>query len=275
MPEVHLVLSIPQGIITATSLGIEGLALHRSPGSGKHFRGRKLFADLSVVDGKPGFEYLDEGGWRDAAGDTAIAIAAAASGKRTKTALSNNAFSCTPIEAYRRIFLVKTGGEVMLLEPGRKLHSFATHTCHEEMSPAQVALAAGCPDHVRMTHIYLVMCPIQLLLVSNLTPAEYAWYATHRPGKIFRQVVFTELDPGRTHLSAQSRLTSALIELDRQPDKKTKTIVSDDCINEVPFHAWTGYVKGAGGGLYLADRNHISVWPFPDEIPSAWDNPVG
>lgn len=275
MPEVHLVLSIPQGGITATSLGIDGLALHRSPGSGKHFRGRKIFVDLAVADGKPGFEYLDEGGWRDAAGDTASAISAAASGKRTKTALSNNAFSCTPIDAYREVFLVKTGGEVMSLEHGRKLLSFATHACHEEMSPEQVARAAGCPDHVRKTHIYLVMCPIQLLLVSNLTPAEYAWYATHRPGKIFRQVVFTELDPERTHLPAQSRLTKALIELERLPDKKTKTIVSDDCINEVPFHAWSGYEKGSEEGLYLADRDHISVWPFPDRIPTNWDNAVG
>lgn len=274
MPEVHLVLSIPQGVITATSLGIEGLALHLSPGSGKHFRGRKLFADLALVDGRPGFDYLDEGGWRDAAGDSTSALAAAASGKRTKTALSNNAFSCTPVEAYRRIHLVKTGGEVMCLEPGRRLHTFASHACHEEMSPAQVALAAGCPDHIRMTHIYLVMCPIQLLLVSNLTPAEYAWYATHRPGKIFRQVVFTELDPERTHLSAQGRLTGALLELDRQPDKKTKTIVSDDCINEVPFHAWSGY-GSSQDGLFLANREHVSVWPFPAEIPVAWDNAIG
>ncbi|HRY61598.1 MAG TPA: hypothetical protein P5266_05315 [Candidatus Fermentibacter sp.] len=274
MPEVHLVLSIPQGVITATSLGIEGLALHRSPGSGKHFRGRKLFVELATSNGRPDFSYLDEGGWRDAAGDTASALAAAQAGKRTKTALSNNAFSCTPIEAYRRIWLVKTGGEVMPLEPGRDLHAFASHSCHEAMSPAQVAVAAGCPDHVRKTHIYLVMCPIQLLLVSNLTPVEYAWYATHRPGKIFRQVVFTELEPERTHLSAQSRLTSALIELDRQPVKKTKTIVSEDCINEVPFFAWSGY-ESSQDGLFLADREHVSLWPFPGEIPVAWDHVTG
>ena len=46
MHESQLVLSIPQGVTTATSLGIDGRALHYSPGSGKHFKGRKLFVEL-------------------------------------------------------------------------------------------------------------------------------------------------------------------------------------------------------------------------------------
>lgn len=66
MDDIRLVLSIPQGITTATSLGIEGLAKHHSPGSGKHFKGRKLFVDLAVKDQQPDFKYLDDGGWRDA-----------------------------------------------------------------------------------------------------------------------------------------------------------------------------------------------------------------
>jgi len=278
MSETHLILSIPHGVITATSLGIEGLAWHRSPGSGKHFKGRKLFVELAVSDGKPAFQYLDEGGWRDTAGDTARALAAAAAGKRTKTALSNNAFSCTPIDAYRRIYLVKTGGEVMELEAAGQQHAFTTHECGEEMSPTQVGAAAGVPEPgSRKRRLYLVMCPIQLLLVSNLTPVEYAWYATHRPGKVFRQVVFTELQTEQTHLAAQSRFTDARLELEVQPEKKTKTIVSDDCMNEVTYQSWVGYDRSAhaDGGLWVADRNHLGLWRFPQEIPLAWERAVG
>ncbi len=276
MPEVNLVLSIPQGLITATSLGIGGLARHSSPGSGKHFKGRKLFVDLALKGGLPDFEYLDEGGWRNARGDTVNALKAAGEGKRTKTALSNNAFSCTPIKAYRRIYLVKTGGEVMEMEPKGQLHVFKSRDCHEEMSPAQVAEAAGSPVQPRQgCHLYLVMCPIQLILLSNLTPVEYAWYATHRPGKVFRQVIFTELHDEQFQFAAQSRFEDARQELETQPDKKTKTIVSDNCMNEVLFNTWLGYGKSAEGGIYAADQNHIDLWRFPSPIPVNWDRAIG
>ena len=276
MPEINLVLSIPQGAITATSIGISGLARHTSPGSGKHFKGRKLFVDLAIKDGRPDFEYLDEGGWRDAGGDTASALAAASTGKRTKTALSNNAFSCTPIKAYRRVFLVKTGGEVMELENGGQIHAFKSSSCGEEMSPAEVASAAGSPEPaMRDRRLYLVMCPIQLLLLSNLTPIEYAWYATHRPGKVFRQVVFTELHTEQLQLAAQSRFSDARQELESQPDKKTKTIFSGDCMNEVPFHTWLGYGQGRECGLYVADQGRIGLWHYPAEIPVSWDRSIG
>jgi hypothetical protein len=276
MPEVNLVLSIPQGLITATSLGIGGLARHSSPGSGKHFKGRKLFVDLTLKDGQPDFEYLDEGGWRNARGDTVNALEAAAEGKRTKTALSNNAFSCTPIAAYKSIHLVKTGGEVMEMEPHGQLHVFKSRDCHEEMSPAQVSEAAGIPvQHHHGTHLYLVMCPIELILLSNLTPIEYAWYATHRPGKVFRQVIFTELHDEQFQFAAQSRFEDARVELETVPGKKTKTIVSDNCMNDVLFNTWLGYGKSTEGGIYAADQTHIDLWSFPSVIPVNWDRAIG
>lgn len=276
MPEVNLVLSIPQGLITATSLGIAGLARHGSPGSGKHFKGRKLFVDLALKNGLPDFEYLDEGGWRNTRGDTVNAVKAASEGKRTKTALSNNAFSCTPIKAYRSIYLVKTGGEVMEMAPAGQLHAFRSRECHEEMSPAQVAEAAGIPaQHPQGTHLYLVMCPIQLILLSNLTPIEYAWYATHRPGKVFRQVIFTELHDEQFQFAAQSRFEDARAELETHPEKKTKTIVSDNCMNDVLFNTWLGYGKGTEGGIFVADQSHIDLWRFPPVIPVNWDRAIG
>ncbi len=276
MVDTQLVLSVPQGAITATSLGIDGLARHYSPGSGKHFKGRKLFIELKTKDNQPDFKYLNEGDWRDADKDSVQALTAAANGKRTKTALSNNAFSCTPTMAYKQIYLVKTGGKVLELEQKQLLHSFAPGDCHEGMLPAEVAEAAGSPAQTtRTSHIYLVMSPIQLLIVSNLTPIEYAWYATHRPGKVFRQVLFTEVLPEQPLLAAQSRFIDAQQEINIHPDKKTKTIVSGDCLNKVQFHTWLGYEDSAKGGLYVANQEKICVWRFPETIPVAWKRARG
>ena len=276
MPESQslskLVLSIPQGITTATSLGIQGLARHYSPGSGKHFTGRKLFVELAIKDQKPNFEFLDDGGWRNAEADSTSALAAANAGNRTKTALSNNAFSCTPIEAYESVFLVKTAGHVVEMEDAGQIHAYNSHDCHDGMSVSEIAAAVGTPEnHKRESHLYLVMCPIQLLILSNLTPIEYAWYATHRPGKVFRQVIFSELKNVQSRLAAESRFIDAQQEINANPDKKTKTIVSGDCINEIPFRAWYGYEDRSEGGLYLANHKQIKLWRFPSEIPAAWD----
>ncbi len=273
MEGLNLVLSIPQGSITATSLGIEGLARHRSPGSGKHFKGRKLFADLALKNLTPDFSFLEEGNWRNTKEDTEAALAAVAKdGKRTKTALSNNAFSCTPVTAYKKLYLVKTGGEVLGMNYSGSLHVFKDHHCDEGMTPAAIADEIGVEDvQKRQPRLYLVICPIEILLFSNLTPIEYAWYATHRPGKKFRQVIFTELITEPTHLAAQSRYRDARDEINADHAKKTKTIVSDNCMNDISFHHWLGYDRNTEGGVYIADNKHVSLWRFPEVIPSLWE----
>lgn len=276
MAAPQLILTIPQGAITATSLGVEGLALHRSPGSGKHFHGRKILVELATQGAAPDFVFLDEGGWRDSVGDTRAALEAVAGDKRTKTALSNNAFSVTPLEAYQRVYLTKTGGEVMAMAGRESLHQFAHQTCEEGMPTSQVAAALGLPTPAeRKPRLYLVMCPVELLLFSNLSPAEYAWYATHRPGKIFRQLAFTELKADQPQLAAFSRFADARSELAQNPDKKTKTVVSDDCLNTIPFNSWLGYDDVQEGGLYVADRSGVSIWRFPEEIPRTWERASG
>jgi hypothetical protein len=277
MANLNLILTIPQGTMTATSLGIEGLARHRSPGSGKHFRGRKIYVDLALTpEGRPDFKFLDEGGWRETTGDTVTALEGIAGGKRTKTALSNNAFSCTPLGAHRACYLIKTGGDVLPLDPRVDLQTFAEHDCGEEMSPSEIARAVGRPEPaVRKPRLYMVLSPVELLLLSNLTPEEYAWYATHRPGKIFRQVAFTELRADQTQLAALSRYVDARQELERQPTKKTKTVVSEDTLNEVPFENWLGYTHEERHALYVADRERIGVWRFPSEIPRSWERAAG
>jgi hypothetical protein len=274
MTVAKLVLSLPQGIITATSLSVQELGRHRSPGSGKYFEGRSILVDLAVRDNKPGFEFLDEGGWRNAGADAAEALEAAAKeGKRTKTALSNNAFSATPISAWEHVYLAKTGGELCEMVDGGELARFDGAECHEHMTPNEIAKLIGQPVPAqRVPRLYMVFCPIELLLLTNLTPAEYVWYATHRPGKKFRAVAFTEVreDPG-LHLAAHSIFDAARRELSGNAEKKTKTVVFGDTFNRVPFPAWVGYDREAAGGVYVGDHDQARLWTFPERIPRAWE----
>lgn len=271
-----LIMTLPQGILTATSLGVEGLAWHRSPGSGKHFHGRHVYFELVADEEKPGFEFLEEGGWRNAKGDTIAALSAVKGGKRTKTAMSNFAFGCTPIDAYRRAFLVKTGGKVLELESRGVLANLDQGKCVESMTPDQVAAAAGLSlPGKREPRLYMVLAPVELLVLSNLTPEEYVWYATHRPGKVFRQVLFAEVQKGHDLMAAKSVYDEATSELAETPVKKTKTIVVGNCINEIPFNMWSGYGQQTEGGLWLGDQKRVALWRFPAKVPRAWENAEG
>jgi len=276
MNDPQLILAIPSGNVTATSLGVNGLAQRRSPGSGKHFRGRSILIDLATDGEKPGFDYLDEGGWRDAFADTVTALAGVKAGSRTKTALSSYAFNCVPISAFQKCHLVKTGGESLALGDKQTLLTYSDHTCNERMTTEQVALAIGQPaSGIRTPRLYMVIRPTQFIMLSNLTPEEYAWYATHRPGKIFRQVMFAEIKAEQPQLAAQSRFIDARKELEENSTKKTKTIVSGDCFNQIPFRDWIGYRHEVRGGLYVGDRNSLNLYPFPAEIPYSWDKIEG
>lgn len=273
MPQTKLILTLPQGTITATSLSVSEFAHHRSPGSGKYFDGRAMHVDLKVSDGKPGFEYLPEGGWRDSAGDTAAALTAAAQGRRTKTALSNMAFSCTPLNAWDQLHLAKSCGELLPMTEARSVGKFEKHDCSEGMSADEVAAAIGQKSPLnRVARLYMTFCPIEMLAFSILTPAEYVWYATHRPGKKFRAVAFTEVreDPG-LRIAALSVFERARHELqESNGKKKTKTVVFGDCFNRVPFNSWVGYDDDAVGGIYVGNENGAQLWSFPETIPRSW-----
>jgi len=272
MSDLNLILTVPYGIIVATSLGMEGFAKHRSPGSAKYFRGKTIQIDLALEGDRPAFRFLEEGGWRDAQGDTIAALATVRTGKRTKTALSNDGFNVTPLAAYKHLVLAKTGGHLLEMEPPDTLLEFVNHACHEGLTTDQVAQSIGRPAPAgRSARLFMIVEPIQFLVMTNLTPEEYAWYVTHRPGKIFRQVMFTELVEEDNEVVAASRYDEAREELAAKPTKKTKVIALGEFLDDIPFHAWVGYRREAQGGLYVGDRNGISLWPFPAAIPRSWD----
>jgi len=268
---ISLIATLPLGTLMATSLSIEELGWHRSPGSAKHFHGRSIFLEMPHEDGKPAIKFLDEGGWRDPMHDIVEALKAAAGGKKTKTALSNNALHCIPVASIRRAWRVKTSGRALELAPPKELIRFENHQCDEAMGPDEVAARIGrpaLPD--RKQRFYMVLAPLEMLVLSNLTPCEYAWYATHRPGKIFRHLAFAEITGlAKRHLIAESVLEAAVKELHGK-GKKTKTLSSGDLLNQIPFDNWVGYNSDAEGGLYLGDREHLVVWRIPQPVPSQW-----
>jgi hypothetical protein len=275
MKPTNLVLAVPQGSITATSLDVEGFAQHRSPGAGRYFEGKAIYVQLALADSKPAFRFADEGGWRDPAADTEYALSAVADGrKRTKTALSNAAFSITPIEAYAGVWLAKTGGQILQLGRPAELLRYASHSYRwgHGLSSDEVAKAAGSQvPGSRRPRLYMVLAPIELVVLSNLTPEEYGWYATHRPGKLFRQVMFTELSATGRGLVADSVYEDAQAELVKQPSKKTKTVYAGNALNRVPYQSWAGYQDGRSGGLYVGDRERLALCGFPQTRPTAWD----
>ncbi len=276
MNRPQLILTVPTGNLTATSLGVEGLARHRSPGSGKHFHGRSILISLKTDGAVPGFTFLDEGGWRNAQHDAAAALAGVSKGSRTKTALSCHAFSCTPITAYESCNLVKTGGATLPLSAPSRLADYSQHDCHGEMSPDDIATIIGRSSvTARTPRLYMVISPVQFLMMSNLTPEEYGWYTTHRPGKMVRQIMFTEIRTEQPHIAALSRFTEAREVLQQDRNKKTKTIVFDNCLNRIPFQEWVGYRDGRQGGLYFGDRSGLIIYPFPQEIPASWHRQEG
>ncbi len=276
MSDLNLILTVPYGLIVASQLGLEGFAKHRSPGSAKYFRGKTILIDLALEGDRPAFRFLDEGGWRDATGDAIAALAAVRGGKRTKTALSNDGFNVTPLSAYRRLILNKTGGHLLEMESPKRLLEFVNHACHEELTTDQVARSIGRTVPVKRTvRLYMILEPIQFLVMTNLTPEEYSWYVTHRPGKIFRQVMFTELSAEDDELAAASRYDEAREELTAKPTKKTKVIALGEFLEDVPFRNWVGYKHDAEGGLYVADRNGIYLWSFPKAIPRTWEQVNG
>lgn len=272
MSNANLVMSLPNGVITATSLGVAGLAWHRSPGTSGKFHGHSVLVDLALQDGYPAFEFMEEGGWRDARADARTALDAIRDGKRTKTALSNDGFNCTPLSAYRHVYLAKTSGALLEMVPGEQIARFQGRASAEHLTPNQIAAVAGLPEvETRRARFYLVISPVEMLVLSNLTPAEYVWYATHRTGKIFRQMLFAELDHHIGDLAAREIFETALQELAETPMKKTKTITQGECFARVPYTGWKGYREDVVGGLYGGDSNGAYLWRFPKEIPHAFE----
>ena len=158
------------------------------------------------------------------------------------------------------------------MQPGEQIAQFRGRASAENLSPDEIAQVAELPAvEKRGTHYYLVISPVEMLVLSNLTPAEYVWYATHRSGKLFRQLLFAELSQHMRDVASRDVFETALEELTDTPRKKTKTVMLGQCFAQIPYSGWRGYGEAAVGGLYGGDRDGAILWRFPKEIPHAFE----
>ncbi len=168
--------------------------------------------------------------------------------------------------------MVKTGGQVLTLDPLAQVMALPAGDCPENLPPQEIARRIGQPEPAtRKPRMYMVLSPLELLVISNLSPVEYAWYATRRPGKVFRQCCFVELDLQHAPWVAETRFQNSIREITEKPSKKTKTLALLNLLNQTPFHQWIGDDRKQEGGLYLADRDSLLLARFPEVIPFPWE----
>jgi hypothetical protein len=123
------------------------------------------------------------------------------------------------------------------------------------MTPAEIAKVIGQPEPAhRKPRLFMTLAPVEMLVFSNLTPAEYAWYATHRPGKVFRQVMFAEVRADARHLVAEAIFHADKAELVNNAGKKTKTLLLGDSFKPHPVPG-VGRLRQRGPGRPLRRRS--------------------
>lgn len=158
--------------------------------------------------------------------------------------------------------LVKTSAKALSLSGPEKVATFTNHVCDSDLSTDEVSKAAGLPVPAqRLPRLYLVLAPVEFLILSNLTPEEYLWYSTHRAGNMFRQVMFTEVLPtsSRAWPKASTRAPCASWKTSaRRPRPCCRATASTTCRSA---SGW-GYASQSGG-LYVGDRNHAMLAALP------------
>ncbi|MGE5361408.1 MAG: hypothetical protein ACM3NQ_20515 [Bacteroidales bacterium] len=208
--EKHLYLILyPNEALVASQLSPEAFGKHYSVGSPRHFMGKVIFAEVDPKFRDPG-NYLRI--------DEYLGYTQKPDGpKRTKFVKSYRVLEHIDLSALMDLYLVTTDGAVLGLKKG--------------VEPSQYG-----PGRVR---VYQELCPLQLLVASNLNPHEFGCYITEESwAKGAPKIFFAQYDIDVESVVNQVRgasmgpltnvnptaLPAALAELQAIPAKKTKTI---------------------------------------------------
>ena len=207
----HLYLILyPNEALVASQLSPDAFGKHYSIGSPRHFSGKVIFAEVD-----PDFrnDYLRV--------DEYLAQTEKLGGpKRTKFVKSYRVLEHVDFSGLRKLYLVTTDGAVLGLDK----------------SPV--------PDDIgeeSRVRVYQELCPLRLLVASNLNPHDFGGYITHESwSKGAPKIFFCQYDIDVEAVVARnevygfnmgplpnvnpSNLPLALKELHEDPDKKTKTI---------------------------------------------------
>jgi hypothetical protein len=222
----HLYLILfPNEALVASQLTPEEFGQHYSIGSSRHFTGKVLFVEIDIsfrheylrID-----EYLKE---------TESGIPGRP--KRTKFVKSYRVLEHIDFSALQKLYLVTTDGATLGLDRSE--------------------LPANSSGQSR-TRLYQEICPLRLLVASNLGPRQFGLYITEESwSKGAPKIFFTQydIDVEATVANNEVRafhmgplpnvnptnLPTALKELQEDPTKKTKTVNLNPNLDFVSYKA--------------------------------------
>ena len=245
----HLYLILyPNEALVASQLTPEEFGQHYSIGSPRHFTGKVIFAEVDIKYRHESFridEYLKL---------TESGIPGRP--KRTKFVKSYRVLEHMDLSALGQLFLVSTGGAVLGLDK------------------------APLPEPSRVKHVrlYQEICPLQLLVASNLEPERFGHYITEETwSKGAPKIFFTQYDIDVEGTVASNEvhaynmgplpnvnptnLPTALAELQEDPKKKTKTVNLNPNLDFVSY-------KSIKHGFWFSAGNETLFYRMPsmDEL---------
>ncbi len=231
----HLYLILfPNEALVASQLSPEEFGKHYSVGSLRHLTGKVIFAEINI-DYRQDYLRIEE-----ALKNTDSGIPGRP--KRTKFVKSYRVLEHTDFAAIEKLYLVTTDGAVLGLNKSEE--------------PANY----GVTSRVRL---YQELCPLRLLVASNLDPRQFGHYITKETwSKGAPKIFFTEydIDVESTVNSKEVRglgplpnvnptnLPTALRELQADPDKKTKTVSLNPNLDVMSYKAIKHGFWFSGGG---------------------------
>jgi hypothetical protein len=235
----HLYLILyPNEALVASQLSPEEFAKHYSIGTPRHFTGKVIFAE---VDSGFRSDYLriEEYLGYTESGQPGVP-------KRTKFVKSYRVLEHIDFAALRKLYLVTTDGASLGLDRSEE--------------PAD----GGTKGRVR---VYQEICPLQLLVASNLDPRAFGKYITAETwSKGAPKIFFTQYDidveevVSRKEVQAfnmgplpnvnPTNLPNALKELQADPNKRTKTVSLNPNLDVMSYKAiQPGFWFAAGASI--------------------------
>ncbi len=245
----------PNEALVASQLSPEEFGKHYSIGSPRHFMGKVIFAELDISF-RDDYFHIDE---------FLAQTETEGRPKRTKFVKSYRVLEHVDFSALQKLYLVTTDGAVLGLESSQE------------------------PGKWRQSgriRVYQEICPLRLLVASNLNPPEFGHYITEETwSKGAPKIFFTQYDidveevveanevrafnTGPLPNVNPTNLPTALKELKADPEKKTKTVSLNPSLGAVSYKLIKHGFWFAGGALTvfypmptldeLHDR-HYSWW---------------
>jgi len=248
MPEYskHIYMTLfPNNALIASQLTPEAFAKHYVLGSAKHYKGKVIFAEIDINFRDPYFaidEYLEQ-----------TVPHEDGSPKKTKFIASYAVLEHVPLNVIQNLYLATASGKTLGLKS-------APYTAINE------------PGLIR---IYQEIAPLQNLVASNLDQRSFGKYITTgtrskgAPKICFTQIEldieeFLEMNKDRNLIISPIpghhpyRLYECILELMKNPSKKTKTISLGSLLDEIPY-------TRIRHGFWFSDGEELLFFPLPSD----------